>query len=216
MEYFKYQQEGVCGRVWSLFSSLSNEMEYSEVKKNGKGYPMNVSYAHSLEIVNAALRGSIALDDESLEEFDLRSYERKCAENDGISQIKNTEKFLYIVDTDNLDERESATSGAGFGDVTVRQEKRLQVIDEAFDIFESSESFRDDLKLLCNIRKDYITTQGVDIIQVLLSSLKGIPDAVEELTSLINKKENSSLKELVVSLCENGTGLLIPNLEFVL
>ena len=77
MEYFKYQQEGVCGRVWSLFSSLSGEMESPGVKKNGKGYPMNVSYAHSLEIVNAALRGSIALDDESLEEFDLRSYERK-------------------------------------------------------------------------------------------------------------------------------------------
>ena len=54
MEYFKYQQEGDCGRVWSLFSSLSSEMESPGVKKNGKGYPMYVTYAHPLEIVKPA------------------------------------------------------------------------------------------------------------------------------------------------------------------
>ena len=51
-------------------------------------------------------------------------------------------------------------------------------------------------------------------MSVLVNSLKGIPDAVEELRSLLAL--DSSLSSLVSSLCENGSGSLMTKLEFVL
>lgn len=205
LNYFDYQQSGLAGGVWSLFAGLKSVTEEEKLKKSS----INVSYAHSLEIISAAFRGSLLTDEESLESFDLRAYEYKCAENDSIGKIQRADKELYIVDTTNSDKDEKV----GFGDVTER-EKRLQCVDEAFDKLESIESLDSDIKALCNIRGDYLVEHGVDLVSVLVNSLKGIPDAVEELRSLLAL--DSSLSSLVSSLCENGSGSLMTKLEFVL
>lgn len=207
MNYFSYQQNGICGRVWSLFAGLRDVSEEEKLQKSSH----NISYAHSLEIVGAALRGSLATDDESLSVFDLRAYECKCAENDKIGKIQKAEKELFIVDTSNSDGDEKV----GFGDVTER-EKRLQCVDKAFDELESMESLHEDIKLLCNIRQDYIVEHGIDLIHVMVNSLKGIPDAIEELKGILASEKNSQLSSLIVSLCENGSGSLMTQLEFVL
>ena len=207
MNYFSYQQNGICGRVWSLFAGLKDVSEEEKLQKANH----NVSYAHSLEIVGAALRGSLATDDESLSVFDLRAYECKCAENDKIGKIQKAEKELFIVDTSNSDSEEKV----GFGDVTER-EKRLQCIDKAFDQLESMESLNEDIKRLCNIRQDYIVEHGVDLVGGRINSLKGIPDAVAELKTILASEKNSQLSSLIVSLCENGSGSLMNQLEFVL
>ena len=207
MDYFKYQQTGVTGRIWGLFAGLRDISEEEKLQKS----TFNVSYAHSLEIVGAALRGSLLTDDESLRDFDLRAYECKCAENDRIGKIQRADKELFIVDITNSDTEEKV----GFGDVTER-ERRLQCIDEAFDQLESMESLNEDIKRLCNIRQDYLIEHGVDIIHVLVNSLKGIPDAVSELKSILASENNLQLRSLIVSLCENGSGSLMNELEFVL
>lgn len=205
MEYFKYQHEGVTGRIWGLFAGLKDISVEEKLQKS----TYNVSYAHSLEILSAAFRGSLATDDESLREFDLRAYECKCAENDKIGKIQKAEKELFIVDTNNSDNEDKV----GFGDITER-EKRLQCVDKAFDELESMESLNKDIKLLCNIRQDYIVEHGVDLIHVLVNSLKGIPDAISELREIMASE--STLQPLIVSLCENGSGSLMEELEFVL
>lgn len=207
MDYFKYQQSGITGRVWSLFAGLKDVSEEEKLQKASH----NVSYAHSLEIVSAALRGSLLTDDESLETFDLKAYECKCAENDKIGKIQKADKELFIVDTTNSD----SDAKVGFGDVTER-EKRLQCIDKAFDELESIESLDADIRLLCNIRQEYLVEHGVDLIRVLVNSLKGIPDAVEELKGILASEKSSELSSLIISLCENGSGSLMNQLEFIL
>lgn len=207
LSYFNYQQSGIVGGVWSLFAGLKDMSEEEKLQKSST----NVSYAHSLEIVSAALRGSLLTDDESIESFDLKAYEFKCAENDRIGKIQKAEKELYIVDTTNSDKEDKV----GFGDVSDR-EKRLQCVDKAFDELESLQSLDADIKRLCNIRNDYLVEHGVDLIHVIVNSLKGIPDAVEELKSIIVSEKSSNLSSLIVSLCENGSGSLMDQLEFVL
>lgn len=205
MEYFKYQQTGACGRVWSLFAKLSEISEEEKLKKSAS----EIEYAHTLEIVNSALNGSLSLDEYNIRNFNLSGYEYKCAENDRNGEIKNTEKLLYIVDNfgDTKDDK------VGFGDIS---ERKLEVVEEAFEILENSESFKRDIMLLCNVRKKYIRERGVDLTCILLNSLRGIPEAKAQLMGIISEKGNSQVKELVVSLCENSGGYLISRLECTL
>lgn len=203
MNYFDYQSNGTLGRIWSLFAGLD---KISEEEKLGKTR-RSCAYSHTLEIVNAAMSGSLSTDDESISEFNLEAYEFKCAENDKINKIKQTDKVLYIVDSVGEDEE-----NVGFGDVSSR---KLRSLEESFEILEGMEAFESNLLKLYNIRSEYIKDRGIDVVSILNSSLKGIPDAVSQIKQLIT--ENSGLRELVVSLCEDGSdGALMSRLEAVL
>lgn len=200
MRYFDYQYSGTLGRVWSLFSGLN---EVPEEQKLGKSR-FSCEYSHTLEIVNAALSGSLSTSSESVKNFNLQAYEYTCKENDNISQIKSAEKLLYIVDDTGEDNER-----VGFGDI---QEKKLNPEKDCFnDIFDSTD-FSSNLELLLSLRDKYIMEQGLDIVNVLKSSLKGIPEAIEKMKYILSKDDY--LKELVISLCEDGQeGVLMDRLE---
>lgn len=203
MNYFNYQPEGTLGRVWSLFAGLDRISEEEKLCKSRR----SCAYSHTLEIVNAAMNGSLSTEDADVEEFNLEAYEFRCRENDTKNKIKQTEKLLYIVDSTGEDDE-----SVGFGDIS---ERKLKSVEESFEILESLTSFESNLLKLYNIRSEYIRDRGVDVVGVLSSSLKGIPDAVSQIKELIG--ENSRLRDLVVSLCEDGSeGLLMSRLETAL
>jgi hypothetical protein len=202
MNYFKYQKSGSTGRVWSLFSELG-ELSEEEILGKGKG---NLQYAHTLEIVRAGLNNALKTDDESLQRFNLSAYEYTCAQNDKNNKRKAVEKLLYIVD--NFGEEDSSV---GFGDVS---ERKLKSIEDSFELIESITSFESNIAELCNIRKEYISVRGIDLVNLIKNSLKGIPEAVKELKSVI--KDDSPLKELIANLCEEGAdGVLLERLEAI-
>lgn len=203
MRYFDYQQQGTLGRVWSLFAGLG---DLTEDEKLGETR-YSCAYAHTLEIVNAALSGAISTSKENIETFNLEAYEYKCFENDRISKIKNAERFLYIVDDAEEDEQR-----VGYGDIS---ERRLKSVEDSFEILESIESFESSLLRLLDIRDCYIKEKGIDLVGTLQASLKGIPDAMSKMQRIIS--ENDKIRDLVVSLCENGKeGVLMKRLEMVM
>lgn len=203
MNYFDYQTYGTLGRVWSLFSELGQLSEEESLGRTRR----SCVYSHTLEIVNAALNGSLSTDSENLDAFDLAAYEFRCAQNDKINKIKGTEKVLNIVDSVGDDEE-----SVGFGDIS---DRKLRSVEESFEILEGMESFEANLMALYNIRDKYIRDKGIDVVGILASSLKGIPEAVSQIKTLV--AENSRLRELIVSLCEDGgDGALMSRLETAL
>lgn len=202
MNYFTYQQNGTVGRVWSLLSGLG-ELSEEEILGTSNG---NLQYEHSLEIIRSGLNNTLRTDDDSLRDFNLSAYEHTCRVNDKNTKRKQVEKLLYIVD--NFGEEDTSV---GFGDIS---ERKLKSIEDSFELIESLSSFESNLKQLCNIRKDYISVKGIDPVNLIKSSLKGIPEAVKELKRIV--KEDSSLGELILDLCEEGAdGVLLSRLEAI-
>ena len=203
MNYFNYQAKGTLGLVWSLFSGLDDMTEEDRLDKSYR----RCSYGHTLEIVNAALNGSLSLEDP--EGFNLKAYEFKCQDNDAINLQKSVEKFLYIVDSTNDDDSDGRV---GFGEIS---DRKLESKEEAYDLLECSEAFEENLKRLYNIRSEYIRCKGFDPARLLMNSLKGIPEAVKEVTTIV--KSNKVLGEIFVSLCEDSVeGNLIQRLELIM
>lgn len=190
MRYFDYQYSGTLGRIWSLFSGLG---EISEEQRLGKS-KYTCEYSHTLEIVNAALSGSLSTSSESVKNFNLQAYEYTCKENDNISKIKSADKLLFIVDDSGEDNER-----VGFGDI---QEKKLTQENGFFDEVFDSVDFENNFSMLVSLRGKYIKEKGIDLVSVLKSSLNGIPDAIKEMQVLLSGSKQ--LKDLVVSLCENG------------
>lgn len=193
MRYFDYQHSGTLGRVWSLFSSLGN---LPTEKCLG-----HTDYSHTMEIVNVAMNGNF----EGYEEnFNLEAYEYKCNENDRIAKISLADKVLYIVD--NVEE----DSKVGYGEV---HENNLNLstkgdYEEALDRLDFDSSFD---KLL-DVRKHYIKTIGVDLVNVLRACLRGVPEAIEKIKILTDKDKN--LYELISVMCDNSqVGVLLKRLE---
>ena len=200
MKYFNYQPKIPMGRVWSLFTELS---ELSEEEMLGKTH-YNFQYAHTLEIIHAALRGSF----NSCEDFNLKAYEMKCNQIDSIEQKAEVENCLFIVDISGED---NENKRLGFGDVS---ELKLKPIDHVFDDVESLNTFESNLNELLNIPKDYIVLHGIDLVSVIIGSLKGIPETLDVLSDLV--KSNPKLRDLISSLCEDSReGVLLNRLAAV-
>lgn len=203
MNYFDYQPKVPMGRVWSLFTQLAS---ISEEEKLGKSM-YSPEYAHTLEIVKAATTGSLSERMDTTEDFNLRAYEAVCKKNDTINFKKSLEKCLFIVDNMATDGETSAK----YGDIS---ENKLGSVEDAFLSVESVSDFESNINTLLNIRVDYIESQGIDLVNILVNSLKGIPEAIDGIATFI--KENSSLQELIVSLCEDGKdGQLLERLVAV-
>lgn len=198
MNYFGYQSNA-SGKVWGLFRELG-EITPEQREKMYAGS----EYAHTLEMVSAALSGAIATDPESLANFNLWGYENKCAETDSLGKRARAKKELHIVDftTSSDDSLE-----VGYGDVSARD---LGSEDDMLDLLVDSMAFEENLRQLFNIRTRYIAEQGVDVVSVLYGALKGIPDAVKEMKTLV---KDSALCELYTQLCEESKGMLLRRLE---
>lgn len=192
MRFFKYQHKEESNEkmvaIWSLFSGLA---DMSEEKKVNLYYDSN--YSHTLDIVKAAMKGSIALDEESVANFNLYAYEAKCKENDKNSRLKKAKDELFIVDVDGEDE-----ITVGYGDVS---SYKLGAIENSFNEIMENETFESNIRELYGIREKYIIEMGIDIVKVLKGSLRGIQESINQIKELMDKDDE--LKTLFVDLCES-------------
>lgn len=205
MNYFDYQPRKSLGSVWALCSGLAEIPESEKLNASKR----SVSYEHTLELVNSALNGTVSTDVENILDFNLKAYEYVCSKNDGINHVKEAEKTLYIVDDVSTEDHESQ---AGFGDIS---ERKLKVSENEYDSVYNLVSFDKEINRLLYIRQQYISTAGVDLVQLMLNALKGIPDSISDLKQVV--LDNPNLSDMVSVLCEGGMdGLLIERLELAL
>lgn len=205
MNYFDYQPRKSLGSVWALCSGLAEIPESEKLNASKR----SVSYEHTLELVNSALNGTVSTDVENILDFNLKAYEYVCSKNDGINHVKEAEKTLYIVDDVSTEDHESQ---AGFGDIS---ERKLKVSENEYDSVYNLVSFDKEINRLLYIRQQYISTAGVDLVQLMLNALKGIPDSISDLKQVV--LDNPNLSDMVSVLCEEGMdGLLIERLELAL
>lgn len=202
MKYFDHQYSESFGRVWELFHELSSlsRGEVSVHNEVGK-------YTHTNEIINAAMN-KIQQNQEgfNIYNFDLSAYLYECKRKDDIKQNENRKKYLTIVDTVNGSDENTV----GYGEISVN-DSRLKSIDDAFALLEDDDEFEHYLSVLYSIRNEYIISKGVDLVEMLSNSLKGIPEALSLLTELIN--EDLNLKEIVGNLCLTSKNTLLSRLE---
>lgn len=197
MKYFKYQYQGSMGEVWGLFSQLAT-VSNEELCRDRR-----CNFSHTSEIVSSAMNGNLPKD---VEEFDLRAYEIKCSSVDEIEMSKLRKKYLTIIDTVNGDEEDPV----GYGEIS-SNDMRLRSIENAFAFLEDNDEFERCLLELYNLRSDYIVDKGVDPVELLKSSLKGIPEAVKSMSEIVSA--DKVLGSIVETLCENSTYTLQARLE---
>lgn len=198
MKYFNYQYADSLGRVWGLFSELSSISRVGEEARNSRW-----DYSHTTEIVNSAMNGNLP---RNHEDFDLKAYEIACAKHDEVELSDSRKKFLTIVD--NINSKEETT--VGYGQISLN-DKRLKFVEDAFAELDNNDEFEKCLCELYNIRKSYIVDKGVDPVEMLANSLKGIPEAVSSMSNLF--LEDLALRRIVEVLCENGSNTLQVRLE---
>lgn len=202
MNYFKHQYSESFGEIWELFSDLASLSKEEVLNKNNRS-----EFGHTVEIINSAMNKK--LDNRegfNLETFDLRAYEAECRKKDDIKLNDSRKKFLTIVDTVNGNDENLV----GYGEISMN-DNRLKSIEDAFALFDEDDEFERCLSELYNIRKDYIITRGVDPVEMLINSLKGIPEAVSLMTDMV--VEDLSLKNIVEGLCSNSRNSLQLRLE---
>lgn len=191
MNYFSHHVNRPIGKVWSLFSELAEASK--EVSKTSS----TVGFSHTLEIVNAALSGSICLDEESIQNFNLRAYEYKCNENDTKSRyISKNNKELFIVDNCSNDDEEKRVS---LGDISMR---RLGVKDKNLENLIESQAFDESLARLLGIREDIMVDYGVDLVRALCESIMGVTSAIKLVREVSEK--NEQVEEIVTTLCSTA------------
>ena len=186
-------------KVWTLFKDLKN-MTPQQIEN----LYANSDYSHTLEIVSAALSGAIPLTDDAVRDFNLQAYEYKCKENEKNGNFKRAKEVLNIVEFGNSDD----DIKVGYGDIS---DRKLQVIEDSFEEIMSSETFESNIRELFGIRSKYIVEHGIDPVNALINSLKGIPEAIAEIKQLMS---DMIIKDLIVALCEDSRdGKLLRVLE---
>lgn len=188
MNYFRYQYQGQMGEIWSLFADLRDAQE--ECLKLKDSYN-RCEYAHTSQIVNSAINGTIF--DRS--RFSLKDYEYACQERDKIALFNRSKKEYAIVDEDILEDAEPKKPNT----ISV---SKLKSFEEAFQLVTENEDFENCLRELLSIREEYVEEEGIDPLLMLKNALNGIPSAVKEL----RKVKDERFQELVSSLCEMGAG----------
>lgn len=207
MNYFKHHVNRPTGRVWSLFTELSKANESMKLNQKKK---VGVEFSHTLEIVNAALSGSIQLDDDSIDTFNLSAYEFACQENEKIVKCAKVNKELFIVDDYNSES--DTEKRVGFGDISMR---RLGTKDKNLEEIINSEAFGESLSQLLGIRSTVAVDYGVDIVRALYGALIGTVGAVE----LVRKvtEQNKQVEEIITTLCNSSrSGELQGRLQAVM
>lgn len=183
MNYFKYQFQGSMGPIWSLFQGLEGAAEETAQTLDSMS---RCEYGHSVEIVQSAMRGNLV----GGEDFNLKNYEYACQKRDKISLSSTRDKILSIVEKEDEDD-----GTVGYGEYSAN---KLQSIEETYSELESNEAFERYLSELFEIRSIYIVEKGIDPMELLRSTLLGIPEAAREMSKITDKR----LKEIIVNLCE--------------
>lgn len=191
MNYFKHNNYRQAGRVWSLFTELANAERYYADKDS------SLAFSHTVDIVNAAFSGSISLDSESLKAFNLSAYEYGCYKNDLIEKHASASKELFIVDDYSNDSDKEKR--VGFGDISVR---KLSIKDDYLDRVMDSDAFDSSLAMLLGLREEICIKHGVDIVEALKASLRGVKKAITVIQELSEK--DNKLKDLIYTLCSTG------------
>ena len=174
-------------------ASLSKEEEV--VSKGSRG-----EFGHTVEIINSAMNKK--LDNRegfNLETFDLRAYEAECRKKDEIKLNDLRKKYLTIVDTVNGNDD---TNTVGYGEISMN-DTRLKSMEDAYAVLEDNDEFETYLAKLYTLRKEYIVGKGIDPVEMLINSLKGIPEAVSLMTELISV--DLPLKQIIEGLCSNSS-----------
>lgn len=196
MKYFKHQYSESLGEIWSLFSDLASLSKEEEViSKGSRG-----EFGHTVEIINSAMNKK--LDNRegfNLETFDLRAYEAECRKKDEIKLNDLRKKYLTIVDTVNGNDD---TNTVGYGEISMN-DTRLKSMEDAYAVLEDNDEFETYLAKLYTLRKEYIVGKGIDPVEMLVNSLKGIPEAVSLMTELISV--DLPLKQIIEGLCSNSS-----------
>lgn len=177
------------GQIWEMFSDLINAGERQLVSEYDE-------YTHTLDIIKAAMSGNV-----SNESFNLDAYETQCALNDKKDFYNKLDKVLYIVDTSTGTESEDLR--VGYGEISAN---KLKSKEDPYEGIEDMEAFETNISILIGIRSTYLATKGIDIVELLRNSLKGIPEAVSTLRNLV-QKDTSNISELLSSLLESGDAL---------
>lgn len=196
MKYFKYQYSESLGEIWSLFSDLASLSKEEEVVSKGS----RGEFGHTVEIINSAMNKK--LDNRegfNLETFDLRAYEAECRKKDEIKLNDLRKKYLTIVDTVNGNDD---TNTVGYGEISMN-DTRLKSMEDAYAVLEDNDEFETYLAKLYTLRKEYIVGKGIDPVEMLINSLKGIPEAVSLMTELISV--DLPLKQIIEGLCSNSS-----------
>lgn len=196
MKYFKHQYSESLGEIWSLFSDLASLSKEEEVVSKGS----RGEFGHTVEIINSAMNKK--LDNRegfNLETFDLRAYEAECRKKDEIKLNDLRKKYLTIVDTVNGNDD---TNTVGYGEISMN-DTRLKSMEDAYAVLEDNDEFETYLAKLYTLRKEYIVGKGIDPVEMLINSLKGIPEAVSLMTELISV--DLPLKQIIEGLCSNSS-----------
>ena len=196
MKYFKHQYSESLGEIWSLFSDLASLSKEEEVVSKGS----RGEFGHTVEIINSAMNKK--LDNRegfNLETFDLRAYEAECRKKDEIKLNDLRKKYLTIVDTVNGNDD---TNTVGYGEISMN-DTRLKSMEDAYAVLEDNDEFETYLAKLYTLRKEYIVGKGIDPVEMLINSLKGIPEAVSLMTELISV--DLPLKQIIAGLCSNSS-----------
>lgn len=196
MKYFKHQYSESLGEIWSLFSDLASLSKEEEVVSKGS----RGEFGHTVEIINSAMNKK--LDNRegfNLETFDLRAYEAECRKKDEIKLNDLRKKYLTIVDTINGNDD---TNTVGYGEISMN-DTRLKSMEDAYAVLEDNDEFETYLAKLYTLRKEYIVGKGIDPVEMLINSLKGIPEAVSLMTELISV--DLPLKQIIEGLCSNSS-----------
>lgn len=196
MKYFKHQYSESLGEIWSLFSDLASLSKEEEVVSKGS----RGEFGHTVEIINSAMNKK--LDNRegfNLETFDLRAYEAECRKKDEIKLNDLRKKYLTIVDTVNGNDD---TNTVGYGEISMN-DTRLKSMEDAYAVLEDNDEFETYLAKLYTLRKEYIVGKGIDPVEMLVNSLKGIPEAVSLMTELISV--DLPLKQIIEGLCSNSS-----------
>ena len=196
MKYFKHQYSESLGEIWSLFSDLASLSKEEEVVSKGS----RGEFGHTVEIINSAMNKK--LDNRegfNLETFDLRAYEAECRKKDEIKLNDLRKKYLTIVDTVNGNDD---TNAVGYGEISMN-DTRLKSMEDAYAVLEDNDEFETYLAKLYTLRKEYIVGKGIDPVEMLINSLKGIPEAVSLMTELISV--DLPLKQIIEGLCSNSS-----------
>lgn len=197
MKYFSRQYSESLGEIWELFSDIASLSKEEALTKGTRG-----EFSHTMEIIQSAMNKKLDNRESfSPDTFDLRAYEAECRKKDDIKLNDSRKRYLTIVDTVNG----SDENIVGYGEISMN-DSRLKSIEDAFALFDEDDEFESCLRELYNIRKDYIVEKGVDLVEMLKNSLKGIPEAVSLMSDLV--LEDSSLQRIVEGLCINGRNTL--------
>lgn len=191
MRYFDYQPKVQLGKIWELFSEMNSRSEAEILGQTNS----RVQYSHTIEIINAALSGSLSVSDESIKYFSLSAYEYACAKNEDIDRKASYATTLFLVS-----EGEDEDKKAGYGEYS---DAKLKIKERPYDDFENRETFSENIKRLVNINKVYLRSKGIDVIRLLKNSLKNDKQSTKRLKLLLD--EDMELQELVVDLCEDGS-----------